>query len=181
MNTGRMPPEGEDLFPPKRVPEGDRPIEAPAGQALAVGAEGDGAEPMCPTLEHADLLARGDLLDADLPVGPGGGYVVAVRAEHHLHDGIATLPGTENGLTSAQPPALDCAVLAEFAPRTGQPSAVRAEGPTVEAARGRPEGLPFLAGRQVPEPQRSIQAGRGQEPAVGAEGHPVDDLVMPFK
>src|SRR5262249_319344 len=153
----------EDLFPPKRVPEGDRPIETPAGQAPAVGAEGDGADPVGPTLEHADLLARGDLLDADLPVRRGGGQVSAVGTERHLHDGIATLPGTEDGLTGAQLPELDRAVLAELAPGTGQPSAVRAEGPTVDAARGHLEDLPFLAGRQVPEPDLPVQASRGQE------------------
>src|SRR5262245_21659965 len=181
MNTSRMPPEGEDLFPSKRVPEGDRPIETPAGQASAVGAEGDGADPVCPTLEHADLLARGDLLDTDLPVRRGRGQVGAVRTERHLHDGVATLLRTEDGLTGAQLPELDRAVVAELAPGTGQPSAVRAEGPTVDAARGHLEDLPSLAGRQIPEPDLPVQAGRGQEPAVGAEGHTVDDLVMPFQ
>src|SRR5262245_17198555 len=152
MHPGRVPSKGEDLLPPKRVPERDRPVEAPAGQARAVGAEGDGAQPVRPTLEHADLLARGDLVDADLPVRPGGGQVAAVGAERRLHDGVVTLPTTEGGLPRSQLPELDRAVLAEFAPGPGQPPAVRAEGPTVEAARSRPEGLPFLAGRQVPEP-----------------------------
>ena len=37
-------------------------------------------------------------------------------------------------------------------------------------------GAPFAAGDEIPEPQRAVEAGRGQRPPVGGNGHAGDGL-----
>src|SRR5262245_41193195 len=130
-----MSPKSDDLLSPHWVPEGDRSIETSTGQAFAVGAIGNSADPGRAALECADLLARGGLMDADRPVSHGGGQVGPLRTEGHVHGSVAAVPGSEDGFPGTPLPELKDAVLAEFASCTGQPVPILAEGHTVDAAR----------------------------------------------
>src|SRR5262249_36835968 len=145
-----VPAQGVDLPARRDVPDAHRPVRAPRRQAFAVRAERHGRHPERVAGEGEDLLAGGRVPDPHL----------AWRGWGHL----GKVPGAR-----------------------GEVLAVGAEGHAVGPLRqvGEAEqllarvGVPdlHLAARPPPAADRGA-AGRRQPPAVRAEGHPLDQVVV---
>src|SRR5262249_21760817 len=121
IDSDGVPPEGEDLLAPLRVPDPHRLVHGGAGDALAVGAEAHALDLAGVPPEGEDLLPLLRVPDPHRLVIGGAGDALAVGAEAHARDRAGVLPedllvtGEEGGqvvvLPAAQVPARRVQVL----------------------------------------------------------------------
>ena len=149
----------------QRVPDAHRSVARSGDEARAVGAPGDGVHEVSVTAQLGDLLSSRDVDQPKRRVGTTKRQSRAIRAEGEAIDHRAEIDGGERRVIRGVPEANGRV----FRTGSDQP-AVRAKSDARDPGSVPAENGHCLVRRHVPDPDGTVEPGRGER-TVGGKCH----------
>ncbi len=162
------------------VIEGHRTVEPPDGHELAVGADRQGRRPVALPLEREPFVHRFGVPDLDATVFSGRSDRLAVRRVDQVHHGaFVGKAGVEERIRVFLALGADLPDADPIVDAAGSDAvSVRTEGDAVLFLGRLAEGVEPLTAGHVPQLDRAVAAGAGQNLAVGPEGQVEHRVVV---